>query len=871
MAVCQVTQGTLTQSRLLSDPVQVTCGEQSNSYVRQSLVYCTSSCTASRRVFTFADTTVLVVSPSLPPSPPLHPSLSVCLSLSLSPTPRRSRHPPPTPFSPQPPDMAAVRRRADPPAPVSSIINEMTRPVSDILGGAKLDPLDDPIPRKHPPPKPRTANPPPRLPHLRSSVAAARKVGPGSPATKPTAKKKAEETAKLKDDKVLDMMRPFCQSLDELLPGGKVSGHLGPLVGAKKRTTAKGKPVEDGEVDELEDVIRPVTDSPDSRSLRKKRSRGSRSSAREERGNRFETQPKPDKEHPPVAKKRRRADDSSARAASEKELSPPKRAKTEPDREKERRSTVSKPAKETLTIPRKARKAEGVSITGLRSRVTPSPASESSLDQTHEGSKKRARNDKQERTSKRKDTDASPRPEKRKKTEKEGLRRSTVRLASKPIPESMLNSERQRSKAGSARSERDKPECGGQRERDVIQGHSERERSRERDQEHRDHRYRRRDVREPKNRDGTLNRDSDRERTRLHDGHYERKRDDSRERTRDRSRDRDTREKDGGISREEEAERSLRRSTSKNDGDSGESTRVLDEENHRDSEFRATRRRGKDSDNHKEHVEKSHAPGSRQSSAGGSTEVAQSPENEATGGGQRPRFHSQPVAKESAISQMLTSSPKRTRPAKVELGCLLAKRKRLNKDFFAAKNQLKGLIEEKEYDAFEETARTAFRLAFEIALSKESELRLSEKELRNATSSVMIDRKRDIIDHYKYLTKKLAPNCIADLEKIGRKRATSYFERGIQKAYLRQFALQRLWEKDQRKRETNVKRAVVDAIKSQRDGGGGKSAEEQFSTHQLQSLKEVSDGYCNIISVLETAVRDLGDGCEEAGNECHMQ
>lgn len=685
--------------------------------------------------------------------------------------------------------------------------------------------------------------------------------------TKPTAKKKAEESANVKNDIVLDMLRPFCEPLDELLPGGKVSGDLGPLVGGKKRTIAKGKVVEVSELEEDEDVIRAVTESADSASPRKKISRGSRSSAREEGKMPIEPEPTPEKERPPVSRKRRRADDSSARSASEKELSPPKRAKTEPGREKERSSRVSKPAKETLTIPRKPRKAEAVSITGLRSRVTPSPASESSLDLMHEGSKKRARNDKQERASKRKDTDAIPRPEKRKKTEEESVRRPTVRLTSKLIPESMSNSERQRSKSGSARAERDKHEHKGHRERDVIQDQSKRERSRERNRVHRDDRYRHRENREP----DTRIRDLDKERSRHHDGHYERKPDNSRERTRGRSRDRDSREKDGDHSREDEAERSLRRPRSRNDGDSGESTRVLDEENDHDSELRDGDLRAKHSNNRKGPVENGHAPGSRRSSDGGSTQVVRSPENEVTSGGERPRLYSQPAAKEAAISQVLTSSPKQTLSAKVELEGLLGRRKRLNKDFFAAKNQLKDLLKDTEYDAFEETARTAFRLAFEIALSKESELRLSEKELRSATSSVMIDRKRDIIDHYKYLTKKLAPNCIADLENIGRKSAAAYFKRGVQKIYLRQFALQRLWEDDQRKRETNVRRAVVAAIKSQREGGGGKSAEEQFSTHQLQSLKEVSDSYCNIISVLETAIRDLGEGCEEAGNECHMQ
>lgn len=242
--------------------------------------------------------------------------------------------------------------------------------------------------------------------------------------------------------------------------------------------------------------------------------------------------------------------------------------------------------------------------------------------------------------------------------------------------------------------------------------------------------------------------------------------------------------------------------------------------------------------------------------------------NKSSFSGSSSPYEKSPTPDHSSSFQKETCLLLRRRSRPLEMESLFSERQKLEAEYSAAKDQLEELLNQKKYDEFEETARRAFRLGFEIGLSMESELRL-EKQLKGAKERKK--RKREITDHYKYLTQKLVSHCVADLERAGRVSALPHFRRGIQKVYLRMFIVQRIWDADQRTRESDAARVLDEMLLERREGNESKVSRAKLSMENLQSLKDVTEGFSNIISVYESAIHSSEDSCEEAGNECSMQ
>lgn len=204
---------------------------------------------------------------------------------------------------------------------------------------------------------------------------------------------------------------------------------------------------------------------------------------------------------------------------------------------------------------------------------------------------------------------------------------------------------------------------------------------------------------------------------------------------------------------------------------------------------------------------------------------------------------------------------------KLDSDSLKARQRRLHTAFLQAKRKCVEHFGKKEYDAFEEETRKAFALGFDFALARETEFRLHEDEFRKLSRKEKQDSKNEILTHYRYLTRQFAAPKIKDLEKLKRPKTVGFLKRGIQKVYLRLFALQRLWEREQ---VVMTKEAECSIEKVLKKRGAGDSTGE-LTTETLRRLKQITSDYANMLSILEYCVRDLGDGIEEAGAECRIQ
>ncbi|CDF37791.1 unnamed protein product [Chondrus crispus] len=375
----------------------------------------------------------------------------------------------------------------------------------------------------------------------------------------------------------------------------------------------------------------------------------------------------------------------------------------------------------------------------------------------------------------------------------------------------------------------------------------ERTRDRERDPE----RYRERGRERNRDTGRSRDRDRDRSRERTRDRSRERTRDRSRERTSERIRDKERdRERDrSSRDRERTAERPLqRKSKSDTDGESNRSARGSD---------RDKNRRGKDAERSpvKERTSKVQIPSSRPTGVPLSVSTPDSSAN----GSQGRRNTSETVAKE-------LSSRDKPRLPRAEYSSALAKSKELKTAFDTASDMCTASLAKKDYDTFEKTAILAFRHGFQWALARETLFRLNERELRTHRSKFP-QAKRDILDYYRFLTKSFATPKIAELEKQDRRAAAAFLKRGVQKVYLRMFAMQRLFEV--RKYESEAQDAVKEAIESNRANGVTRG--KQLSTTHLSNLKLITTDYGNAMQILEHIIADTGQGCEEAGSECMVQ
>lgn len=185
-----------------------------------------------------------------------------------------------------------------------------------------------------------------------------------------------------------------------------------------------------------------------------------------------------------------------------------------------------------------------------------------------------------------------------------------------------------------------------------------------------------------------------------------------------------------------------------------------------------------------------------------------------------------------------------------------------------AKSKCEAHLEKKEYDAYEEATKKAFRLYFDWSIAKETELRMLERLMPLAER---LAKKRDIINHYRYLTRTFASQHVKELETLKRKKAIVYLTRGINKAYLRMFGLHRLWQRGQRTREGDATKFISDVVKARNEGAIDKIGIEEMPTDKLVALKEMANDYCNIVQIFESVVFDDGEGPEEAGKECVLQ
>lgn len=375
-------------------------------------------------------------------------------------------------------------------------------------------------------------------------------------------------------------------------------------------------------------------------------------------------------------------------------------------------------------------------------------------------------------------------------------------------------------------------------------------------------------------RDRDRPRDRQRDAGRVYEGERERgrERDGDLEGDRGRWRDRDRRDRDweqsrNGRDRDRETERdrlradndrgrdrerASRQSRSETDVKSGRTTREKDRKREKDTgdshmEGDGDRVSGKDRD-----AGKAQGPSSRPSSGQGSM-----------GSRNNPRVDGK---QEGSGSKGLGAGNQGRK--KMDLTSARALRKDLEKRCREATKRCAQKLENKEYELYEEVVKEAFRLSFEWGLAMESELRLLEHLLPLADRLV---KKRKIITHYRDLTRHFAAQHLKELEALKRKNGMSYLMRGRNKAYLRMFGLQRMWERDQRVNDGEARRAAGEVIAARRGAGTeGRSAEE-MPTDKLMRLKDMADDYGNLVSLLEGVVVDDGEGVEEAGVECKLQ
>lgn len=225
--------------------------------------------------------------------------------------------------------------------------------------------------------------------------------------------------------------------------------------------------------------------------------------------------------------------------------------------------------------------------------------------------------------------------------------------------------------------------------------------------------------------------------------------------------------------------------------------------------------------------------------------------------------------RESCVSQKLPIAARRGR---AEPSVVKAKKLELQSAFIASKAKCMELYAKKDYDAYEEEARNTFRLGFAFAVARETELRLSESEFLKMPRKDRNSRRQEIIQHYRYLTKSFAMQRIEELKNLDRASSTAFFQRGVQKAYLRMYAVQRLWDRENVQKMADIEKSIDKAIcKKRSDESITAKGGSELSLTTLQDLQRLTSDCRNMIQLLEYSVKDLGEGYEEAGSECQIQ
>lgn len=203
---------------------------------------------------------------------------------------------------------------------------------------------------------------------------------------------------------------------------------------------------------------------------------------------------------------------------------------------------------------------------------------------------------------------------------------------------------------------------------------------------------------------------------------------------------------------------------------------------------------------------------------------------------------------------------------KVELKAVRAKQAEMERAFMQANLRCDELFAKKDYDGFEELAKQAVKYYFEWALAKESELRLSENELRRMNAQEHSSKRKPVMSLYRDLAGNFVNKQVERLESINRKEAVHFFRRATQKAYLRMALLQRTWAKDMKASNDSLRRCVVDAM----NRCPGASGSATLDRGKLSQVKSTIDDFANMVQIAEQVISDLGDGHEEAGGECRL-
>lgn len=375
-------------------------------------------------------------------------------------------------------------------------------------------------------------------------------------------------------------------------------------------------------------------------------------------------------------------------------------------------------------------------------------------------------------------------------------------------------------------------------------------------------------ARKGRENDDDRDRDRDRDRYRERDGERDREKD--RERGRDRDREGD-RSKDGDRDRD--------RGSSKRDRAREKDMDLEWERRKRDRDYDRDRSGDRDNEVEREHSRTRERPkrqerpnglrsqpASRSDSGRGSLSGRQSPPDEKEASSKRVEGSGQ---LQSIASQKHCITDGRPHASNVTLAAVKSRQEELDQEFQKLSKEMDELYRRKEYDEFEGKVRHGFRTYFDLCLAKETELRLRETELRRSRSE-RSSMKKEVLDHYRFLTKTFAPSKLRDLENVGRLSLKAKFKRGTQKVYFRMFALQRLFEKEQRGVESELHNMLKDIQKVRHDDQESKIGQAELPNRKLTLLKQLVDDYRNIITIIEGIVIDNGAGYEEAGSEMYM-
>ena len=196
-------------------------------------------------------------------------------------------------------------------------------------------------------------------------------------------------------------------------------------------------------------------------------------------------------------------------------------------------------------------------------------------------------------------------------------------------------------------------------------------------------------------------------------------------------------------------------------------------------------------------------------------------------------------------------------------------RGKLEQRFRKEKERCIELFKNKKYDAYEESAKMALQLCFRWSLSHETSLRLQDQEIKQMPIDKRSKVKKSAVEFYRYMSLKFIKERIEELESINRHQTVKYFQRARSKSYLRMFALQRVWEKEQRSSDDSTL-SYAAKILQERENERNADSKIEVSTAKFNQLNRMAKDYTNIVSIMHDVVNEK-QGYEDAGLECSVQ